>query len=93
MTGLKAGEWGSTRGHPGEVANDESGTINTVKILGGYSTREERSNMSVRFMKTNFNLLQTRIFCVVVLGIGSFFGLAAATENSADTPPATTAIP
>ena len=44
-------------------------------------------------MKTNFNLLQTRIFCAVALGIGSFLGLAAAAENSADTAPATTAIP
>ena len=44
-------------------------------------------------MKTNLNLLQTRIFCAVALGIGSSFGLAAATENSADTAPATTAIP
>jgi hypothetical protein len=44
-------------------------------------------------MKTNFNLLQTRIVCVVALGIGLFFGLAAATENSADTASATTAIP
>ena len=44
-------------------------------------------------MKTNLKLLPTRIFCVVALGIGSFFGLAAATENSADTAPATTAIP
>jgi hypothetical protein len=44
-------------------------------------------------MKTNFNLFQTRSFCAVALGIGSFFDLSAATENSADTPPATTAIP
>ena len=44
-------------------------------------------------MKTTFNLLQTRIFCAVALGIGSSFGLAAATEDSADTAPATTAIP
>src|SRR4249920_3475880 len=50
-------------------------------------------SLSVQFMKTNLNLLQTRIFCAVALGIGSFFGLAAATENSADTAPATTAIP
>ena len=51
------------------------------------------NSLSVQFMKTNLNLLQTRIFCVVALGMGSFFGLAAATENSADTAPATTAIP
>ena len=44
-------------------------------------------------MKTNFNLLQTRIFCAAALGTGSFFDLAAATENSADAAPATTAIP
>ena len=44
-------------------------------------------------MKTNLNLLQTRIFCAVALGIGSSFALAAATEASADTAPATTAIP
>ena len=44
-------------------------------------------------MKTNFNLFQTRSFRAVALGIGSSFGLAAATENSADTAPATTAIP
>ena len=44
-------------------------------------------------MKTNLNLLQTRIFCAVALGIGSFLGLAAATKASADTAPATTAIP
>ena len=44
-------------------------------------------------MKTNLNLLQTRIFCAVALGIGSSFGLAAATKASADTAPATTAIP
>src|SRR5688572_21079239 len=44
-------------------------------------------------MKTNFNLLQTRIFCAVALATGSFFGLAAATKASADTAPATTAIP
>ena len=44
-------------------------------------------------MKTNFNLLQTRIFCAVALGMGSSFGLAAATKASADTPPTTTAIP
>ena len=43
-------------------------------------------------MKTNLNLLQTRSFCAVALGIGSFFGLAAATKDSADTAPATTAI-
>ena len=44
-------------------------------------------------MKTNLNLLQTRIFCAVALGIGSSFGLAAATEDSADTATAKTAIP
>ena len=52
-----------------------------------------RNFLSVQFMKTNLNLLQTRIFCAVALGIGSYFDLAAATEDSADTPPATTAIP
>ncbi len=36
-------------------------------------------------MKTNFNLLPTRIFCAVALGIGSFLGLAAATEDLAIT--------
>src|SRR4029453_3809765 len=57
------------------------------------------NSLSIQFMKTNLilktnlNLLQTRIFCAVPLGMGSFFGLAAATENSADPPPATTAIP
>ena len=51
------------------------------------------NSLSVQFMKTNLNLLQTRIFCAVALGIGSFFDLAAATEISADTAPATTAIP
>ena len=35
-----------------------------------------RNFLSVQFMKTNLNLLQTRIFCAVALGIGSFFGLA-----------------
>jgi hypothetical protein len=44
-------------------------------------------------MKTNLNLRQTRIFCAVALRLSSFSGLAAATENSADTPPAATAIP
>ena len=49
--------------------------------------------LSAKFMKTNLNLLQTRIFCSVALGMGSFLALAAATEASADTAPATTAIP
>src|SRR6185295_7439365 len=55
--------------------------------------------LSVQFMKTNLimktnlPLLQTRIFCAVALGMGSSFGLAAATEISADTAPATSAIP
>jgi hypothetical protein len=44
-------------------------------------------------MKTNLNPLPTRIFCAVALGMGSFCGLAAATEDLADTSPATTAIP
>ena len=44
-------------------------------------------------MKTNLHLLQTRIFRAVALGIGSSFGLAAATEDLADAAPATTAIP
>jgi hypothetical protein len=52
-----------------------------------------RNSLSIQFMKTNLNLLQTRIFCALALGIGSSFGLAAATEDSADTAPATTAFP
>ena len=44
-----------------------------------------RNSLSIQFMKTNLNLLQTRIFCALALGIGSSFGLAAATEDSADT--------
>ena len=52
-----------------------------------------RNLLSVQFMKTNLNLLQTRIFCAVALGIGSFLGLAAAAEHSADAAPVTTAIP
>ena len=63
--------------------------IRSVVALVGVAGR---NFLSVQFMKTNFNRLPTRIFCAVALGIGSFFGLAAATENSADTP-ATTAIP
>ena len=51
------------------------------------------NSLAVRFMKTKLYLLQTRIFCAVALGMGSSFDLAAATENSADTAPATTAIP
>src|SRR6476646_6840825 len=47
----------------------------------------------VQFMKTNLNLLQTRIFCAVALGLSSLFGVASAAEASADTPPAATAIP
>jgi hypothetical protein len=49
--------------------------------------------LPVQFMQTNLHLLPTRIFCAVALGIGSFFGLAAATENSANTAPTTTPIP
>lgn len=44
-------------------------------------------------MKTNLNLLPTRVFCAVALGIGLFLGLAAAAEAPADAAPATTAIP
>ena len=65
-------------------------SIRSVVALVGVAGR---NFPSVQFMKTNLNLLQTRIFCAVALGIGSSFGLAAATENSADTAPATTAIP
>src|SRR6185295_11368248 len=69
--------------------------IRSVVALAGVAGR---NLLSVQFMKTNLiiktnlNLLQTRIFCAVSLGIGSFFDLAAATEISADAP-ATTAIP
>ena len=42
-------------------------------------------------MKTN--LLQMCVYCAVALGMGSLLTLAAATEDSADTAPATTAIP
>src|SRR4030095_10906679 len=49
--------------------------------------------LSRQFMKTTLKLLQTRVFCAVAPGIGSSFGLAAATRASADTAPATTAIP
>ena len=64
--------------------------IRSVLALAGVAGR---NSLSVQFMKTNLNLLQTRIFCAVALGIGSSFGLAAATEDSADTAPAKTAIP
>jgi hypothetical protein len=64
--------------------------IRSVVALAGVAGR---NSLSVQFMKTNLKLPQTRIFCAVALGIGSFFGLAAATEKSAYTPPATTAIP
>jgi len=64
--------------------------IRSVVALVGVAGR---TSLSIQFMKTNLNLLQTRIFCAVALGIGSFFGLSAATKASADTPPATTAIP
>ena len=52
-----------------------------------------RNSLSVQFMKTNFNRLQMCIYCAVALGMGSLLTLAAATEDSADTAPATTAIP
>jgi len=43
MTGLKGGEWGSTRGHPGEVARRRvRHNKHRVKMLGRYSTREEK---------------------------------------------------
>ena len=61
-----------------------------VVALGGVAGR---NSLSIQFMKTNLSLLQRPIFCAVALGIGSFFGLAAATEDSADATPATTAIP
>ena len=64
--------------------------IRSVVALAGAAGR---NSLSIQFMKTNFNLLQTRIFCALALGIGSSFGLAAATEDSADTAPAKTAIP
>ena len=65
--------------------------IRSVVALAGMAGR---NLLSVQFMKTNLNLLQTRIFCAVALGIGSFFDLvAAAAEASSDTPPATTTIP
>ena len=64
--------------------------IRSVVALAGVAGR---NLLSVQFMKTNLNLLQTRIFCAVALGIGSFFGLAAAAEDSADAATATTAIP
>jgi hypothetical protein len=43
-------------------------------------------------MKINLDLLQTRIFCTVALGVKSLFCLAPAAETSADTPPAATAL-
>ena len=70
--------------------------IRSVVALVGVAGR---NFLSIQFMKTNlimktnFNLVQTRIFCAVALATGSFFGLAAATEHSADAAPATTAIP
>jgi hypothetical protein len=69
--------------------------IRSVVALVGAA---DRILLSVQFMKTNLimktnlKLLPTRIFCAVVLGIGSLFGRAAATENTADAP-TTTAIP
>jgi len=45
----------------------------TVVALAGVAGR---NFLSVQFMKTNLNLLQTRIFCAVALRIGSFFGPA-----------------
>jgi hypothetical protein len=44
-------------------------------------------------MKTKHNLLRSCIYCAAALGVGSFFTLAAATQASVDTTPATTAIP
>ncbi len=67
--------------------------ITIIRSVVALASVAGRNFLSVQFMKTNLSLLQTRIFCAAALGIGSFFGLAAATENSADTPPATTAIP
>jgi len=64
--------------------------IRSVIALAGVAGR---NFLSVQFMKTNLKLLQTRIFCAVALGLRSLFCLAAATETSADTAPATTAIP
>ena len=64
--------------------------IRSVVALAGVAGR---NFLSVQFIITNLNLLQTRIFCAVALGMGSFFGLSAATKASADTASATTAIP
>src|SRR5439155_8167594 len=46
-------------------------------------------------MKPKLKPFQARVFCAVALGMGSAFSLAAATEDSTDTPPAKTsaAIP
>ena len=74
-------------------SDDSFGDHNSLLAVVEQDGVSGRNLLSVQLMKTNLNLLQTRIFCAVALGIGSSFGLAAAKENSADTAPGTTAIP
>jgi hypothetical protein len=42
MTGLKGGEWSSTRGHPGAVARRRVRHNKHSQNARGYSTREEK---------------------------------------------------